>query len=264
MPTRRIEDPTFASRFECKYRISPLHAPQVRQFIEPFMRPDPFAERYEGFCYPICSLYLDTDDLALYQQTVAGRKNRFKLRIRSYSDDPTLPVFAEIKYKINNIVSKRRARLDRAQAHKLLTCAERDWLDALPEEDRAEALAFDHERTLLGAKPICKVKYLREAYQSRSGDPVRITLDTDLMHAVSLEPDVALAGGRWVTTPVDATILEIKYTNVFPRWILDLVRFLSLRQGPLPKYILSVDHMLNHGREATLSIAGLTLPPRRT
>jgi hypothetical protein len=264
MPTTRsIADPTFASRFECKYRISPLHAPQVRQFIEPFMRPDPYAAVCPGFRYPICSLYLDTDDLALYGQTVAGEKNRYKLRIRSYSDDPATPIFLEIKRKMNNVVSKRRARLTRAQALALMNGSSYEWLDELPEVDREDALAFDHQCGLVGAKPVCKVKYFREAYESRGSDPLRVTLDTDLMHAVSFDHDFSLSGGRWVATPVEGTILEIKYTDLFPHWIVDLVRFLGLRQGPLPKYILSVDHMLNHSRETALSIAGFTLPPRR-
>ena len=110
---RSNADPTFASRFECKYRISPLHAPQVRRFIEPFMRPDPYAARRPGFRYPICSLYLDTDNLALYGQTVAGEKDRYKLRVRSYSDDPAAPLFMEVKHKSNKgLVEKYRTRVE--------------------------------------------------------------------------------------------------------------------------------------------------------
>jgi hypothetical protein len=32
----------------------------------------------------------------------------------------------------------------------------------------------------------------------------------------------------------------------------------------VPKYIMSVDHMMMEGRETTLALAGLTLPPRRS
>ena len=83
-----FEDPTLASRYECKYQISPMVVSALREFIQPFMRPDPFAALREDNRYPICSLYLDSEDLVLYQQTVGGHKNRFKLRVRSYSDDP--------------------------------------------------------------------------------------------------------------------------------------------------------------------------------
>ena len=46
---------------------------------------------------------------------------------------------------------------------------------------------------------------MREAYESRSGEPVRITIDTDLMHAVTLDDDLSFASGRWVATPVDGS-----------------------------------------------------------
>ena len=47
----------------------------------PFTEPDNFAALCKGYRYPICSLYLDSPDLALYRQTVAGEKDRFKLRV---------------------------------------------------------------------------------------------------------------------------------------------------------------------------------------
>jgi hypothetical protein len=40
---------------------------------------------------------------------VAGEKARFKLRVRTYSDDPSSPAFFEVKEKTNKVVSKRRA-----------------------------------------------------------------------------------------------------------------------------------------------------------
>jgi len=75
-------DRTLHSRFECKYMVNSLLVPEIRQYIQPFVEPDRFAALHPGYRYPICSLYLDTDDLALYMQTVGGLKNRFKLRVR--------------------------------------------------------------------------------------------------------------------------------------------------------------------------------------
>ena len=61
--------------------------------------------------YPIVSLYLDSDDLQLCQESLRGHKNRFKLRIRSYTDEPDYPRFFEIKRRINTIINKSRARV---------------------------------------------------------------------------------------------------------------------------------------------------------
>jgi hypothetical protein len=256
-------DITLRSRFECKYLISPLLVPSLREFIQPFMRPDRYAALHDGNRYPICSLYLDTDDLLLYMQTVGGEKNRFKLRIRTYSDEPSAPAFFEVKRKINNIVQKRRAVMDRGRTRAIVEGGLNGWLQDDSQDVLGDLKFFSSHLTLAGAKPLIKIRYLREAYESKGGDPVRITIDTELMHAVTLDTELSHAQGRWVATPVDGTILEIKFTERFPSWVADVVRTFGLKQQPVPKYVWSVDHVLMAGRESVLALAGFDLPPRR-
>jgi hypothetical protein len=256
-------DITLRSRFECKYLISPLVVPSMRAFIQPFMQPDRYAALREGNRYPISSLYLDTDDLLLYMQTVGGEKNRFKLRIRTYSDEPSSPAFFEVKRKVNNIVQKRRAALNRDRTLGILEHGLDSWLNELSGDLLADIGYFTSHMSLAGAKPVIRIRYMREAYESRGGDPVRITIDTELMHAITLGANLSHTEGRWVATPVDGTILEIKFTERYPTWVSDLVRAFGLKQQPVPKYVWSVDHVLMGGRESTLSLAGFDLPPRR-
>jgi len=263
MRSARDSDITLFSRYECKYVISPMIVSELREFIRPFMQPDSFAARREGYRYPICSLYLDSADLLLYQQTVCGEKQRFKLRVRAYSDRPETPVFLEVKSKLNNIVRKRRARLDRRRALALLGGSLEADFDGEPRELVDDIDYFRHNVRLTEAKPVIRVRYMREAYESRGGDPVRITLDTELMHAITFEENVALDQGRWVTTPVRGTIMEIKFTERFPAWINDMVRTFELKQQSVPKYVRSVDHALLGGRESVVALAGVTLPPLR-
>jgi len=252
-------DITLASRFECKYVISPLLVPALREFVQPFARPDRFAASRSDGRYPICSLYLDSEDLLLYQQTAGGEKNRFKLRVRSYADDESAPLFFEVKRKVNNIVQKRRARVPRDRAWALLDGRlERDLAALDPEFEY-----FASHMDLVSARPLVRVRYMREAYESIAGDPVRVTLDTELMHVGTFDVDVRHDRGRWVTTPVEGVILELKFTEIFPSWVRDLVRVFGLKQQPVPKYVLSVDHMLLGGREAVMSVGGFTLPVRR-
>jgi SPX domain protein involved in polyphosphate accumulation len=255
----RDSDITLASRFECKYVVSALLVPAIREFVQPFVRPDRFAARHGDGRYPICSLYLDSDDLRLYQQTVSGEKNRFKLRVRSYSDDESAPLFFEVKRKVNSIVQKRRARVKRVASADLLDRS----LEQLRQVNDPDLEHFVSHMDLTAARPVVRVRYLREAYESIAGDPVRITLDTELMHVCTFDFDTSHASGRWVTTPIDGVILEIKFTEMFPSWVRDLVRAFDLKQQPVPKYVLSVDHLLLVGRETVVSIGGMTLPPRR-
>jgi len=256
-------DVTASSRFECKYLVNPLIVPRLREFVSHFVRPDRYAAMHSGHRYPICSLYLDTDDLQLYQQTVGGNKNRFKLRIRTYSDERSAPAFFEVKRKLNNIVQKRRAVLDRDRTREILDGGLNGWIRHSNRGLVTDAEYFSSHLILAGAKPVIKVRYAREAYEARSGEPLRITIDTDLMHAVTLNDDLTFASGRWVATPVQGMILEIKFTERYPCWVSDLVRIFGLKQQPVPKYVWSVDHVLTAGRESALRLAGFTLPPRR-
>lgn len=257
-------DVTLNSRYECKYLINPAAVPAMREFIQPFMAPDRFAARWEDNRYAICSLYYDSPDLRLYQQSVGGEKNRFKLRARTYDDEPSSPVFFEVKRKINNIVSKRRAAVSRDEAARFDEHGANGWMGSLPGGRGDDLDYFALHAGLTDARPTLRVKYIREAYESRGGDPVRITIDTELMHALTVSHDLAHGSGRWVTTPVSGSILELKFTDRYPEWISHLVRAFGLKQQPVPKYVLSFDHLLMEGRESTLSMAGFTLPTRRS
>lgn len=253
----------YLSRYECKYLVSPLVVPQIREFIAPFMQPDRYAGHLGSHQYSICSLYLDAEDLRLYQQTVGGEKNRFKLRIRTYSDDPGASAYFEIKKKTNAIVQKRRVRMERGEVRALLAHGVGRWLaDVAP--DLAENVS--HVRghlSLIEVKPVMRVRYVREAYESQGGDPVRVTLDTDLAHAVTFDDTLSHTRGRFVSTPVGGVILEVKFTERYPPWVGELVRTFGLNQRSVPKYILCVDHLMMEGRTSVLSMAGFTLPPRR-
>ncbi len=256
-------EPTFFSRFECKYIVDPAIVPGMREFLEPFTVLDSYASSADGLRYPICSLYLDSPDLALYQQTVEGERDRFKLRVRTYSDDPAQPAFCEVKRKLNSVVHKRRAGIGRALVPQLLGG---DGFDParLRDDVRRDAEYFRYHVLLTDARPVIRIKYLREAYQATGNEPARITIDTDLMHAVTFDEELCHAFGRWTATRLDGVILEIKFTERFPWWIQELVREFGLAQRAVPKYVLSVDHMLLEGRESAMALGGVLLPPRRS
>ena len=93
-----------------------------------------------------------------------------------------------------------------------------------------------------------RVKYMREAYEALGNEPVRVTIDTELMHAITLDPDFRRIPGRWTATPLDGSILEIKFTERFPWWVQDLIRSFGL---------------LLNGRESALAMTGVSLPPLR-
>lgn len=250
----------YLSRFECKYYVDPLAVPELRQLIQEFAEPDRFAARCPGYRYTISSLYLDTEDLRFYQQTVAGQKNRFKLRMRTYDDDPATPVFLEIKGRMNAIVNKWRLPVSRARAHEFLAGGDA-WHREAGRALLAEVDPFSTRLDVSSARPVARVKYVREAYEYKHGSPVRITLDTDLDCAVTLTPCFLHGEGSWVSTPLDGVILEIKFTDRFPDWVQGIVDRMNLQQVSIPKYVLCLDHLFTFGGGTVTSLAGLCVPP---
>src|SRR5947207_1321109 len=95
-------------RFELKYLIPEETALLVRDFVRSYLEMDEYSVGRPNYSYPVHSLYLDSQELKLYWETINGNKNRFKLRLRYYSTNPDTPVFFEIKRRMNNCILKQR------------------------------------------------------------------------------------------------------------------------------------------------------------
>jgi hypothetical protein len=247
-----------SGRFECKYFVSPLLLSSIRQFVRSFAEVDPLAATAPDLRYSICSLYLDTDDLLFYRQYLGGERSRFKLRARTYCDDPEAPVFLEVKSRINRLVSKQRAVLSRDRACSLLEG--RGAGRGLARKPRGLD-AFATDLALTSARPVVRVKYRREAYVSPGPQPARVTFDTDVRFQPTFGPTLAHEGGRWTPLPLDEVVVEVKYTESFPLWIENMIRTFSLVQRPCCKYALSIERMISNGGAAALCLAGFTAPP---
>ena len=238
-------------RYECKYLVSHAAAIEIRRFIQPFMVADAYACRRAGYRYPICSLYFDTLGLDLYRQTATGEKNRFKLRVRSYSDDAAMPVYLEVKRRINDVILKRRAGLHRDVATDMLTTGDSLGLDDSTGDLLADLHFFTGHVRVASARPFLRIRYIREAYEAKGGDPLRITLDTDIAWRPTSTPEFGLNGKGWHSACVPGTVLEIKFTDRYPGWVGELIRAFDLQRESVAKYVLSVDSLFaRRGPEA--------------
>jgi len=235
-----LEERAVAQRFEAKYLIRELEADAIRDFIEPYTRPDDRAAEY-----PVTSLYLDSPDLAMFRSSNTGEKNRHKLRLRTYDDDPNQPVFFEIKQRVDQVILKHRAAVSRAFVDPLLEDAA-VTPDILHNPGDTTAwmnlLQFRDLMTVMQATPRVTVRYLREAFISDLEEPVRVTFDRYLtcLHTPAYAPGVWAAANRWRDVTAAPTILEIKFTDTYPSWIAQLVRRFSLLRWSFAKYVVSV------------------------
>ncbi len=226
-------------RFEAKYFLGEMEAQAALDFIRPYVAPDPHAPA--GGHYPINSLYLDSPDLVLFTSSLFGEKNRFKLRIRSYSDDPDTPVFFEIKRRMDQIILKQRVAVKRASLSALLSgrdCSP----DCLVRPGEKNLVKLYHFRDLMEricAMPKCMVRYLREAYMSALEEPVRISFDRRLsaFPALDYDPSVWTHGPHWYAVDFPEVVMEIKFTDAFPLWVKRLIQHLELRRVSAAKYV---------------------------
>ena len=229
------------SRFECKYLLPRAYVHELRMMLRPFVEPDRFARRWPQYRYPISSLYLDSPDYFLYSQTDNGEKNRFKLRIRSYDDEPGTPVFFEVKKRMNGIVSKWRSAVRRDMAARYLSGG---ILSGGPRDPAPDLGEFQRDVAKVGAGPVCRVRYQREAYEAKGGEPTRITFDSDLTYNLTHDGNLATNGPGWESVPMDTVILEVKFTERFPTWIQDIVDTFDLQRTSVPKYGLCIGRAL--------------------
>ncbi len=241
-------DRVLASRFECKYLVAPARLDALRRFLDLFCRPDAHAVRQPGFRYRISSLYLDSDDLVLHRMTAHGLSNRFKLRVRTYGDEPDRPVYLEIKKRANQVILKRRAAVPRTVVPALL--AGEPVGDAVPADARPVAAEFREFVRRTRARPTVRIRYDREAYESRGGDPVRITFDTAVAYAPTRRPELSMNGHGWSPAPIEGVVLEVKFTDHVPGIVRTMIRDFDLRQQPCSKYMHSIDHALARGTMA--------------
>ena len=233
-------DRTLFCRHEIKYRIYESQAAAVEEFIRPYLHLDRYSKLRRDRQYPIVSLYLDSSNLLLCKQTLRGHKNRFKLRIRSYTDEPGYPRFFEIKRRMNTIIIKNRARVRDEDVATLLSGS------PLPPQDyRTDEKTLNQFQLYMNsvrAKPMVLIRYMRQAYEDTSFNRVRVTFDRELCYKVTREPKVLLNGQGWQYNPISrgGVILEIKFTARYPAWLSRLVACLNLRQDSFSKYATSI------------------------
>jgi len=235
------------SRFELKYIIDDRCADAIRDFLHSHLEPDEHAKPENDYTYHICSLYVDNPALDLYGQTAQGMKNRFKLRIRFYDDNPQSPVFLEIKRRITDVIRKERAAVTREGALQVLAGGfPNPSILAGENGSRKSGVALQNFCSLtssIGGRGCIYVSYNRRAYVSPDSDQVRVTFDTDL-YGTAYEQGSELVRPMLGAKPkLGGTILELKFTDRFPGWMRDLAQAFNLQRTSVPKYCLCIERM---------------------
>jgi hypothetical protein len=240
MSSKLADDRTLACRFELKYHISESKAEGIAQFIKPYLQTDRYCKLQRSGDYPIVSLYLDSGNMRLCRESLRGHKNRFKLRIRSYTDELDYPRFFEIKRRMNTIIIKSRARIMDHDVPILLA-----GLPLPPQNYTADIETINQFQLYMNsirAKPVVLIRYMRQAYEGTSENRVRVTFDRKLAYNITSLQEVRLGGGGWQQNPftLGGVILEVKFTDRYPAWLSQMVKYFNLRPQSISKYASSI------------------------
>ena len=205
-------------RHELKFLITRTQEEVLRRTLSAALTLDANAKK-NGGSYHIRSLYFDTvfDD-ALYDK-IAGVKDRDKYRIRIYNLSDR-EVFMECKTKVGSLISKRSVKIPRSLADQIIAC------DPAGLENTRSGLLRDVYREMRTRllHPVVIVDYEREAYL-HPAEEVRITLDMRVRTGLN---SIDLFDPHVPTIPVlphDETILEVKYNQLLPPYIVQLLSF---------------------------------------
>jgi SPX domain protein involved in polyphosphate accumulation len=247
IPEDTVVDRTLLSRYELKYVISESKAMAIARFIEPYLKLDRYCRSQPNCAYPTVSLYLDSDNLRLCRESLQGLLKRFKLRVRSYSDESDCPRFFEIKRRANTVIIKSRARV---MHHDVAALLSGQYVPPLQNhKTEMDALKqFQLYMKSINAKPKVLIRYMRQAYEGDTEDRVRVTFDRQLAYKVSRDPKVLFNGGGWQRNPLildnpltlGCVILEIKFNGRYPPWLGRMAQYFNLQQQPVSKYTTSI------------------------
>jgi len=239
-PGASADDRTLGCRYELKYHITESKAAAIAQFVKPYLQVDRYCKLQRSGDYPIVSLYLDSPDLQLCHESLTGQKNRYKLRIRSYTDEPDYPRFFEIKRRINMVIVKSRARVMDRDVPILLAGR------TLPPQNYTADIEAINQFQLyvnsLRAGPAVLIRYMRQAFEDTSDTKVRVTFDRELAYKVTSLPEVRLGGSGWQRNAYTegGVVLEIKFTDFYPAWLSYMVKCFDLEQQSISKYASSI------------------------
>jgi len=237
------------TRYEAKYIIPRSRVPDIRAFIRPFCRPDPYTHG-DPPEYTITTLQLDDSRYSLHNAKAFEAVNRFKLRARTYGAVGSAPVFAEVKAKLEETIVKTRVAVPFEAWSKELVFGVRVPDFFRSERQEIDFLQFRRLAWEIGAEPKALVRYIRESYVGTVDRYARITFDRKLQYQATGSWTDFGRSGLWrgmdsteaqgFGLPYSGVVLEVKSLSYTPAWVMDLVERFELHKSGNCKYSTAI------------------------
>lgn len=185
-----------------------------------------------NFEYKIRSIYFENFNDKVLQEKLLGLNKRDKFRIRFYNDDESF-IRLEKKSKINGLCKKISCPLSKDEVLKIINGDISFLINSF--EPLFHELYIKMKTEFL--KPRTIVDYEREAYIYKVGN-VRITFDKNLRTGI-VSNDI-FNKELCTINPInkDYIVLEVKYDEFLPDFILDLIQLGERTKTSISKYAL--------------------------
>lgn len=217
-------------RHEIKFPAAYAQCEELRERLAAVMERD---NHSLGERYRVTSLYFDDVYRSAYNDKLIGADRRKKYRLRCYNlNQDTLHM--ECKYKYGEMVSKQSYPLTTEQYYSILQGDCTFMWDKQYSDTVLEEFSFSNAAALL--KPSVIVDYNREAFVKREGN-VRITIDSGFKLG-AFSSDMLSEEIRYLPVCEYPAVVEVKYDEYAPGYIIELLQGLKLTQESVSKFIL--------------------------
>lgn len=215
-------------RVEQKYLVSEGQLMFLQKQLEGCMAYDKYHPNGES--YTIRSVYFDDMFDSFLQENENGTDNREKFRIRIYNGDLS-EIHLECKSKLNGFTKKRKEDLT---VEECLCYLNKEPLSLRSEDGFLKKRVYALNR-LSQFVPVQIVEYERVAFVEKIGN-VRVTLDRNISGTNKVEEFLQPTINAVPALPLGMHILEVKYDELLPDYIRQMLRMVSLSRTSFSKY----------------------------
>ena len=214
-------------RHELKFEVSEIELKKLEYRLKPLLKKD---MHQDGDYYLIRSLYFDDIVDSCLNENLAGVDNRSKYRIRTYNGSSSI-INLEKKSKLHGMTHKDSTDISIEQCNIYMNKNIPKLADCESELEK-ELFAMASSKRML---PKCIVEYERSAYVLPQGN-VRITFDKNIRGSNDISQ---FFNQRIDAIPVqegDIHVLEVKYDEFLPEYLLAVLDLGNLRRQSFSKY----------------------------
>ena len=225
-------------RHEYKYPISDLEATILEQRLNGIMSLDSHVG--PSGMYIISSLYFDDYYNSCYYENENGTDPREKYRIRIYNNSLDR-ISLECKRKERGKTLKTACALSKEQVEDIIQGISINC-DNEMNPVLCKFIEAQHTRNL---KPKVIVEYKRMPYVYKIGN-VRVTFDSQLTSSGAVDGFLKGDYPKRPVLPVGKLLLEVKFDELLPDYLYDMMQLNNLTQTAFSKYYLCRKYELHN------------------